>query len=111
MEKLVIGRQKKREISVSKASDTTPHADLLTAIGLCTMCFMLILSMTPTGEGESAANTPEAVAVMSTAVEVTPDTTEREELVMPEKKASVVREESVFESIGEFFASLIMGEG
>lgn len=109
MEKLIIGRQEKHEISERKTENSTPHADFLTAVGLCTMCFMLILSMIPTGE--SSVNSPEAVAVMSTAVETSAETAEREELVMPDKKASVVGEESFFETIGEFFASLIMGEG
>lgn len=110
MERLTVGHRKIREIrkNEAEAEKITPHADFLTAIGLCTMCFMLILSMFPTGE--NSADMPEAVAVMSNAVENSAETAEREELVMPDKKASAVGEESFFETIGEFFASLIMGE-
>lgn len=103
--KLTIGRTRKAEI---KTEDSAPHSDLLTVIGLCTMCLMLILAMRPT-DGTSTVDYDEAVAVMSTAVGNSAET-EREELVLPDKKASSVGEDSVFETIGEFFASLITGE-
>lgn len=117
MEKLTIGRRRncgmasENAISSADASEIEASSGWLSGIGLCTMCVMLILSMLPLSD-ESVRYSGEAVAVMSGAVEgETDDDDEREELVLPDKKASLVGEESFFETIGEFFASLIFGEG
>lgn len=110
MEKLTIGRKRKSD----KINDNTAHyPELLTAIGLSTMCIMLVLSMISeagSASAESNNTSDAAVAVMSSAVEETGEK-KREELVMPDKKTSAAGDESVFEAIGEFFADLILGEG
>lgn len=110
MEKLTIGRKRKTDIK----NDSIEHyPELLTAIGLSTMCIMLMLSIISTAGSSSAitdSTSDAAVAVMSSAVEETVEN-KREELVMPDKKASAMEDESLFETIGKFFADLILSEG
>ncbi len=107
IEKMTIGRVNK---SVKITDNNKKHYDVLPAIGLCTMCLMLAFAMLPQKNTDMAEhNYSESVAVMSTSV-ANSSNTEREELVLPDRKTSTVEENSVFETIGEFFASLISGE-
>lgn len=109
MEKLTIGRKRKTDI---KNDSSVHYPELLAAIGLSTMCIMLMLSIISAAGSSSAKtdSTSDVVAVMSSAVEETVEK-KREELVMPDKKASAMEDESLFETIGKFFADLILSEG
>lgn len=109
MEKLTIGRKRKTDI---KNYSSAHYPELLSAIGISTMCIMLMLSIISAAGSSSAktGSTSDAVAVMSSAVEETVEK-KREELVMPDKKASAMEDESLFETIGKFFADLILSEG
>lgn len=109
MQKMCIGRTRKAE----NEPETTASArtgGLLTAVGVMGIAVMLALPMIPSAS-ENVKPYPynEAVAVMSTAVSESAEN--KEELVLPDKKTYAAEDESIFEDIGEFFASLIFGEG
>lgn len=108
-QKIHIGRVKNVELE-QKTAETGHFGSLLTAVGIMGIAVMLVLPMLPSAsENVNPIRAEEAVAVMSTAVSESGE--KREELVLPDKKTYAAEDESIFEDIGEFFASLIFGEG
>lgn len=98
-----IGRKRKAE--KAEISSVNHKGDWLILVGIGAMAILLATALGQEGEAQvSPLHNADAVAVMSTAAEGA------EVLVKPEKETYLPEKESVFESIGEFFADLIFGD-
>ena len=95
MERTVIG------YSRMKRKNPRLTEEICYALGLFAVAGMLVLPMR-----SSRTNSRDAVMVMSSAV----TEADHEELAEPEKRPVLSEDWSVFDEIGEFFASLIFGE-
>ncbi len=101
--KVSIGR--KRRIEQTEPGLKERRGDWLILVGVGTMAILLATALGQDREAElTMSGSADAVAVMSTV------NREAEELVKPEKETYLPKEESIFESIGEFFADLIFGD-
>ena len=108
MNRISVGHRrttKKKDDGIKEISRT---AGIITTAGIGTMAALLMAYMLPGNEVNTPSDTQDAVYTMASADSV--QTEKREDLVMPEKSTSAEGSESVFEIIGEFFASVIFGE-
>lgn len=111
MNRLTVGSSRRKNMAENGSETISRAAEIIMTAGVGAAAAVLIACMIPGAsafESYKASDMTDAVYAMSTAVEVEKDA--REELAMPDKNTSAAGEESVFEIIGEFFASMIFGE-
>ena len=108
MNRISVGYRRTVKKSDDGIKEISHTAGILTTVGIGTMAAFLIACMNGAEETYRPYDTAEAVYTMAYAE--SGNTSSREELVMPDKSTSADGGESVFEIIGEFFASVIFGE-
>ena len=105
MERICIGRTRKQE-NHAQSEHSARSGDWLMTFGIAVLTIWLAFTAVPEKTENVKYLPDDAAMVMSTAV----STSGKEELVLPDRETAGAGETSIFDMIGEFFASLIFGE-